>query len=565
MKWDMDEEMLHNKKCNIKIKRRTDAEKTVLRRWNIPWILLTGLFLGFLKCSSLSFDTLGAIPLNSLPFWGKCVLYGIGFMVPVTFVFWIAPVIDKWLRRMDGVILSRLSDKMNVSGLRIFFFLAFMIAWIPVFLAMYPGYLAYDGPVQLLQIWPKLQLDASHPVVHTLFMSGCISLGKALLGSNEAGLMLYSIAQELILAYVLAYLLAYLLQKKVPKLIVIFDFLILSFHPLIQLFVVVTTKDVIFGALFVLFFLYSVDMVQDMAAFFGSRKKIVVYMVLAVLMALFRKQGIYCVCLMAPFMISVCRKYLKKACICLLVPVVLVLVLTGPVSDACGIIPDEPKEMLSVPIEQLTYVALQDENKISRSDLDTIASYIPSDVWGEYNPYIADPVKSFFNNELYRDNSRDFFRVWWKLGKEHPIQYVSAFGYLTEPYWYMGTQHHYWSLFAPFYSLEGSFVVGQKSLLPGYYGYLMRVGQNNLTNGGFWSILSGMFISISVPVYFLFFCLIGIIRQKKWEFLVPMILLGGYIGSLFLGPVACMRYIFPVLLFNPLCFGMLFMEIKQHE
>lgn len=44
-----------------------------------------------------------------------------------------------------------------------------------------------------------------------------------------------------------------------------------------------------------------------------------------------------------------------------------------------------------------------------------------------------------------------------------------------------------------------------------------------------------------------------------------MILLGGYIGSLFLGPVACMRYIFPVLLFNPLCFGMLFMEIKQHE
>lgn len=122
MKWDMDEEMLHNDKCSIKMKRRTDAEKPVLGRWDISWILLTGLFLGFLKCSSLSFDTLGAIPLNSLPFWGKCVLYGIGFMVPVAFVFWIAPVISKWLRRMDGVILSRLSDKMNVSGLRIFSF-----------------------------------------------------------------------------------------------------------------------------------------------------------------------------------------------------------------------------------------------------------------------------------------------------------------------------------------------------------------------------------------------------------------------------------------------------------
>lgn len=551
-------------KYNLKLKRWLNARGLVLKQWDVFWIFLTGLFLGTLKVSSQCFDTLGALPLNSLSFWKKCMLYGLDFAILVSFCFLLAPVIKKWLYRMSDFIRGRSLDNMKASGLRIFFFLAFMIVWIPVFLAMYPGYLAYDGPVQLLQIWPELQLNASHPVIHTLFMSGCISLGKALLGSNEAGLVLYSIVQELILAYALAFLLVYLLQKKVPKLVVIVDFLLLAFHPLIQLFVVTTTKDVIFGAFFMLFFLYSVDMVQDTDAFFSNIRKIVVYMVLAVLMALFRKQGIYCVCLMTPFMIFVCRKYLKRVCICLLVPVVLVLVLTGPVSAAYGVISDEPKEMLSVPIEQLAYVVGHDGNEISQIDLDVIDSYIPSDVWGEYNPYIADPVKFLFNNELYRKNSGDFFRVWWKLCKEYPIQYVSAFGYLTEPYWYMGTMHHYWSLIAPFYSLEDSFAVGQKSLLPGYYDYLMRAGQNNLAKEGLKGILSGLFISISVPVYFLFFCLIGLIRQKKWRYLVPMILLGGYIGSLFLGPVACMRYIFPVLLFNPLCFGMLFMEIK-HE
>lgn len=542
-----------------RIMSKADLFRDKLHIWDFILAVCTGLFLGMLKESSISFDALGAIPLNSPSFWGKTLIYGVLFSIVTVLVFLFSPVVKKMMYLPDKWKGFAFLEKVDAKVLKVVFFIAFLVAWFPLFLAMYPGYLAYDGPVQLLQLWPELKLNAAHPVVHTLFMGGCISLGKALFHTNEAGLAVYSVVQAMILAYALAVLFVFLVKHKLPKLLVLLDFLLLAFHPLIQLFVFTTTKDVIFGALFLLLFLRTVEIVMDAEAFFANKKAMAGYVLLTILMALFRKQGIYCICLMLPFALWLFRKHIVKAAVCFILPIVVVLLFFGPVSNAFGVIKDEPKEMLSVPIQQLAYVVNFGGNDISKKDLDIIAAYIPTEVWGEYIPQISDPVKSAFSNELYEENAGDFFAVWWKLAKEYPIQYVSAFGHLTEPYWYMGNHHHYFSLFAPFYCVEGSFVVQQHSVLSGYYDYLLRAGQNQLKGGWFTDIL----ISIATPVYFLFFCLVGVLKQKKWKFLVPMILLGGYVGSLFLGPVACMRYAFPMLLFNPLCFGLLFLIYRM--
>ena len=57
----------------------------------------------------------------------------------------------------------------NRSGAQVFFgsLLLLCLAWLPVYLAYYPGICAYDAPVQTGQIVEHYYFD-HHPIVHTL-------------------------------------------------------------------------------------------------------------------------------------------------------------------------------------------------------------------------------------------------------------------------------------------------------------------------------------------------------------------------------------------------------------
>ena len=65
------------------------------------------------------------------------------------------------------------------SGVQIFFgsLLFLLLAWLPVYLAYYPGICAYDAPVQTGQIMEHYYFD-HHPIVHTLFLQGMLWLGS---------------------------------------------------------------------------------------------------------------------------------------------------------------------------------------------------------------------------------------------------------------------------------------------------------------------------------------------------------------------------------------------------
>ena len=93
--------------------------------------------------------------------------------------------------------------------------LLLLLAWLPVYLAYYPGICAYDAPVQTGQIMEHYYFD-HHPIVHTLLLQGMLWLGSHIFGSVNAGMACYTAAQMLLLAGSMAYGMWVLHRRKAP-------------------------------------------------------------------------------------------------------------------------------------------------------------------------------------------------------------------------------------------------------------------------------------------------------------------------------------------------------------
>ena len=83
-----------------------------------------------------------------------------------------------------------------------------LVAWTPLLLAFYPGIHAYDTFSQLPDYLAGI-FSTHHPLLHTLLTGWLYDLG-GLLGSHALGMLLYSVAQMLLVAWALAYGLCYL-------------------------------------------------------------------------------------------------------------------------------------------------------------------------------------------------------------------------------------------------------------------------------------------------------------------------------------------------------------------
>lgn len=185
----------------------------------------------------------------------------------------------------DAVFDSRFSS--------VYVFLICCLSFLPTLLAYYPGIFGNDGPVEILQaLDPEHPLTAHHPLIHIGMLTLSILLGQNLFGSDTAGLLIYSIAQIIIVSLSITYLLRWLKQRRASRIFRVFTAIVLLANPITQLLAINTTKDTIFSALFLLTALHLIDLIQ-LPAEKIKKGKYIAFFVCAVLMSLFRKQGYY--------------------------------------------------------------------------------------------------------------------------------------------------------------------------------------------------------------------------------------------------------------------------------
>lgn len=500
--------------------------------------------------------------------WGNIMTY---VWIVAGTPFWtvvVAHVIWYWDEWMNKIRSSRLESWCHekLTGSRRMWLITWAImfvCWIPALLAHFPGIYAYDSIFQV-DWYVNNEMSGHHPILHTYILGWCITFGKNVLGSYEAGMLLYSILQMLVMSGIFAYIIKKL-AKKMPSLLLMFCAACFALIPYNALFAISSTKDVVFGALFGLVVLQLFEIVSDMESFFRSKKAMVSFVVLVFLMCAFRNNGFYALLCMIPIMFIVCRKYWKQVLLISLACIFVWQIYTKPVYNLLGVQPGSKAEMMSVPMQQLARAVLYDEEKVTEEQKAEIREWIPN--YERYLPRVSDGVKDTFNGVRLETEMGEFLRLWIEVGLKCPGEYLNAFASMNFGYWYPdmiypdpGTYFPYIETINTDY--DGDYILVQRhSLIPaleeiyswfenGVQQYLPIITMLFSPGFMFWVICIGIVICI---------------YRKRYEMAVPFSLLIGLWITLLLAPLVLLRYAYGFMVCMPVVLAMCTKQIKKCE
>lgn len=456
-----------------------------------------------------------------------------------------------WIRsagelRLECRDIKKQKQKLSVRSLGFFqIYLIMLFPYLICFLAYFPGCMSYDSWYITLQALGIIGFDNHHPFLHTLIWSIFARMDEWL-GVDQIGIILYTALQLIVMTAIYTYV-SIMLGRRVEGRGKMIAFLYYALNPVFHIFTIVLTKDVYFSGCFLLFNITLIDYLEkelngkeDKAC----QRKI---MVLTLLCCLFRNNMIYVIIVFGIILFFVFKKNVIK-CRGILVAVGLFFLITKIIYPSIGVAEGSIKEMLSVPLSQIAAVYNSDTSRLKESDRELVKKYIP-DV-ESYNRFFADPIKTNFNEQAFKEEKSEFLTLWWDLFIEYPAEYIKAFLSLNLPYWYppMDSVREY--IETDNYSQD--YPVWRLNLLPAVYDYYEKISENQ-AGWMHWPVFR-LFYSIGMPIWILLFFLFWFVANKRKAIvlaMMPGILLW---MTYLLGPVSSFRYIEPLLLTYPIWF-----------
>lgn len=481
------------------------------------------------------------------------------------------------------------------------FFFASLLVFVPAFLALFPGYTAYDTPMQMEQFFTQGILNATQPVPLTLLFAACLHLGVRFFHSANAGLLLHTSLQLLFNAICLSCVGCLFVRWGLKRRLALLFIILLEALPFVQIFALTTAKDGFFSPLFALWLAFDADLFLRIGKRFPKPKILICYGLISLAMILTRPQGKYlflaAILVLFLLLFSHFRKKNRPAsegtsassaknphadhakaslplrsCALRLAALAAVVLLTstlitGPMYRAAGVYPASPSEMLSVPIQQMTRVVALRQGELSPEELAVYDTYLDrSKVETNYIPQISDLMKMspVFNKAAFAENKKDFFLLWLKLFKKFPTEYADALLYLTDGYFYQGIgYYHNWAGLADeFIPGPAEYATHAVSLFPAYRSFLLEtVGKTFAVNVP----VVRRFCLISLPFWVLAAVGSVVLRKRRPAAISVLFLLVLYFGTLLLGPVCTVRYVIPLAYAAPVLIALLLTEPERKK
>ena len=427
------------------------------------------------------------------------------------------------------------------------------LCWLPCYLSYYPGVISYDMHDQMPQALGTISYSKYHPPLHTFIWDICLALGDIL---NLNGLVIYSILQMALLSISFTYILSFLIRKKVRNWIILVTLLFICFNPVIAIFSFIPVKDVLFTVFFILYSVELCNFVSDKEDYARNLFAMGRLIVFAVFSCLLRNNMVYALIVATIFMMLFVRKYWKNILLWHAIIVLTFSIINGPIYNALGIKDGDSREMLSIPIQQITYIVAHYEDSFSQEEIQQINEYLPfEDLQRLYNPRLADYAKITFNTENFEDNKSAFFQLWFDLFLKYPDEYIVAFLNLNLPYWYINanTIDEYAKRdYIETYIMESSvtnYEVVRDSKIPWLYEQYELYAQYKFTEN---TPIISAFFSISTPIWLLLFTATVLIALKRHDCITILAPAICYWMTFMLGPVSNLRYVFPIIALYPL-------------
>ncbi len=435
-------------------------------------------------------------------------------------------------------------------------------AYLPCLLAFYPGLYCYD------MIWQWDQYASGiysthHPLIHTWLAGWVIESGKNLFGSYQKGLFLHSLCQLLIMSGSMAFALRFLAKRKIcqkARAAVWLFFLLFPFFPVLG---ISTTKDTVFGCLYLIVFVCVCDMVTVRRFYRG--RKLAAFVAATVLMCLFRNNAIYGLgVLFFCFLLIVLAEIIRRRDWCVwglkAAGLTAVCVLLSQFCFAglkMGFHAEKGSraEMLSLPMQQMARAYVRNLREFSEEDREELLEYFDESMLLKYKYYVSDPVKAGIHMDQVTADPAGFVRLWLRLGRLYPAEYVESPLLNNFGLWYLGGDSSCYMEYDMLPPFDEAHRVELRSKMPRVKSYYSWFTDWNLQTR-----LPG--ISIFFYTSFYSWCVIlsaGILWAKReyGRLLLPLFL-ACYEFTLLFGPCVIPRYCLGVMLCVPVLLVMTF-------
>ncbi len=437
------------------------------------------------------------------------------------------------------------------------------ISYIPCLLAFWPGLYCYDISWQW-QMAISGDYFTHHPLLHT-FMSGCLFEALyGIFGSYEAGLVCYCILQLLILSASLAFSLSFLWKWRIRRGIFLAALAFYAFFPFIPVLGISTTKDVIFGSLFLVVITCISDMAMSGRLYRGM--KLLAFILLLTLMELFRNNGIHAVIFSAAVLLTAGalrknrpRRLLLGLSLSFLLASGLSIAASGALKAYVSAAEGSIAEMLSVPCQQLARTYVEHGEELSEEEREELFSYIPEEGLASYKYYVSDPVKARLDGEKVSRDPEAFFSLWLRLFKKYPGTFLASFFANTMGLWYFGGDSSCYLSYDYVSMPDEDHVIREESRIPFLRSFYTWFTDENLKKS--LPVISRIFYT-SFYSWAVLLTAFRAIERKRTEELVPCLLCISYMLTLLLGPCITVRYMFGIIISVPILLGISFSEMK---
>lgn len=349
---------------------------------------------------------------------------------------------DSWTDTLTAI--SRRNQKTLESGRKIrrpwlVAVLCCLAAWLPYYLTYYPGIVSPDYVEIINQCIGTLPLTNHHPVLFIYFIK-MLLLPCYRIGGMQSAVAVVTAVHMILFAVMLGYLAHWLYQKGIGEIGYGLTTAFLALNPVIAVFSVYMTKDVLFGGIFLLYVLQLYDIAESKGELLKTVKGTLSFLLCSLLIVFLRNNGIYIVCAIVVISIVPYRAMWKRLALCAVVIVLSYGLVKGPVFDALGMEGESFAESLSVPLQQAAQT-ICDDGEMTEEDRVFLEKLLPFETVKEvYTPGYTDPYKFHpdFDDAFLNSHKGEFLKVWADMLFRNPGSYWKAYLMQTAGYWHIG-------------------------------------------------------------------------------------------------------------------------------
>lgn len=327
--------------------------------------------------------------------------------------------------------------KMTDAGADVAAFLFLLLCWLPVFLAVYPGFFVYDAQDEYVQVATRA-FSTHHPLVHVLLLGGIICGVHKLTDSYNLGIACYVVFQMVLAAGGFTFLFSYLRKKKISRVLRLIGLIWLGLFPTVVMFTLCSAKDALFTLALLLLLVCLLEM-GTAEAFFESKGWRILYVCSGAAMMLLRNNGFYAFLVMIPLLLFLKKSRRRQVLFLSACAVAGCLLINGGLKMALHADDSEYQELLTVPIQQLARTYKYAPEAFSEGDREILYEVLDEEALSLYTPRLSDPVKYRFDNETFGKNKGRYAGLWLRVGLKKPLIYLNAWWMTSYGFWYPDT------------------------------------------------------------------------------------------------------------------------------